>query len=52
MTAPNSTHQPFEAGAIVEVTGDLIVDTGLRSVQMHSATLAATPTATEAIIGA
>jgi hypothetical protein len=52
MTAPNSTHQPFEAGAIVEVTGDLIVDTSLRQVQMHSATLAAVPTATDCIVGA
>lgn len=47
-----STHIPEYAGDVVEVTGSLIVDTGLREVQAFSATLAAQSSATEAIVDA
>lgn len=47
-----STHIPEFAGDVVEVTGTLIVDTGLREVQAFSATLATQSTATAAIVDA
>jgi len=47
-----STHIPEYAGDIVEVTGSLIIDTGLREVQSFSATLATQSTATDAIVDA
>jgi hypothetical protein len=47
-----STHIPEYAGDVVEVTGSLVVDTGLREVQAFSATLAAQASATEAIVDA
>ena len=47
-----STHIPEYAGDIAEVTGSLIVDTGLREVQSFSATLATQSTATEASVDA
>lgn len=46
-----STHQPFVSGDIVEVTGNLVVETGQRQVQTFSASLAAAPTATETMVG-
>lgn len=45
-----STHIPEYAGDMVDVTGSLIVDTGLREVQSFSVTLAAQASATEAIV--
>ena len=44
-----STHIPEYAGDIVDVTGSLIVDTGLREVQSFSVSLAQQASATEAI---
>jgi len=49
---PRSRHLPEVAGALEDVTGTLVVDTQLREVQTFSVTLAATPTATEASVGA
>ena len=49
---PRNSHLPEMAGDIVAVTGDLVVDTGLRKLQSFSATLAQTSTATESIVDA
>jgi hypothetical protein len=49
---PYSTHKPYESGRVVDVTGSLIVDTGLRKVRTFSATLAAEPIATDCIVAA
>ena len=53
MTSPKSTHLSEVAGAIEEITGSLIVDTGLRDVQSFTASFAQALTVAtkEAILG-
>ena len=41
MVAPLSTHIPEFAGATEEVTGELVVDTGLREIQSLTVTIKA-----------
>lgn len=50
MSEPLSTHLPETAGGIAAVTGELIIETGLRKVRTVTATLGAVPTATEALV--
>lgn len=50
MTDARSTHLPEVSGDVVEVTGSLIVDTGLREVQSFSVALGTQSTATDAIV--
>jgi len=47
---PKNSHIPEVSGDIVEVTGELLVDTGLRKVQSFTTSLATTSTGTEASV--
>lgn len=50
MPAPKNTHLPEVSGGVALVTGNLIVDTGLRNLQTVVATLGAVAVATEATV--
>jgi len=48
---PKNSHLPEMSGDIVGVTGELLVDTGLRKVQSFSTSLAQASVAAEATVG-